>query len=149
MASLGTLSPLVSHPVHATGQELPGLRVTVDKVVHHRDANFPPETPHAFVYFLTVSNLSQSTVRLLGRKWIIRSPDGTVEVIEGDGIVGQTPRIPSGESFSYNSYHLTGHPVTAEGAFHGTTEDGQRIFVRIPSFEMIPPPTPLNENYRP
>ena len=87
--------------MQATGQELPGLRVTVDKVVHHRDANFPPDTPHAFVYFLTVSNLSQSTVRLLGRKWIIRSADGTVEVVEGDGIVGQTPRIPSGDSFSF------------------------------------------------
>jgi ApaG protein len=131
--------------VQATGQELPGLRVTVDKVVHHRDANFPPETPHAFVYFLTVSNLSDATVRLLGRKWIIRSPDGSVEVIEGDGIVGQTPRIPPGESFSYNSYHLTGHPVTAEGAFHGATEDGRRIFVRIPAFAMTPPADPLSK----
>ncbi len=131
--------------MQATGQELPGLRVTVDKVVHHRDANFPAETPHAFVYFLTVSNLSLATVRLLGRKWIIRSPDGSTEVIEGDGIVGQTPRIPPGETFSYNSYHLTGHPVTAEGAFHGTTEEGQRIFVRIPVFAMTPPPDPLTE----
>ena len=69
--------------MQATGQELPGLRVTVDKVVHHRDANFPAETPHAFVYFLTVSNLSQATVRLLGRKWIIRSPDGiSVELLQ-------------------------------------------------------------------
>ena len=92
-ASLGTPSPLVSHPVHATGQELPGLRVTVDKVVHHRDANFPPETPHAFVYFLTISNLSQSTVRLLGRKWIIRSPDGiSVELLQaGDALPAAEP----------------------------------------------------------
>ena len=102
--------------MQATGQELPGLRVVVDKVVHHRDANFPPETPHAFVYFLTISNVSQETVRLLGRKWILRATDGSVEVIEGDGIVGETPTLAPGETFSYNSYHLTGAALTAEGA---------------------------------
>lgn len=123
-----------------TGKELPGLRVTVDKVVHHRDANFPSETPHAFVYFLTISNLSQETVRLLGRKWILRSPDGGLEVVEGDGIVGETPLLPPGESFSYNSYHLAGGPLVAEGAFHGTTAGGERVFVRIPPFPMTPPP---------
>ena len=138
-ASLGTPSPLVSHPVHATGQELPGLRVTVDKVVHHRDANFPPETPHAFVYFLTISNLSQSTVRLLGRKWIIRSPDGTTEVIEGDGIVGQTPRLPPGEKFSYNSYHVIGADAQAHGSFHGVNELGAKVHVILPPFDMNPP----------
>ena len=126
--------------MQATGKELPGLRVTVDKVSHHRDANFPPETPHAFVYFLTISNLSQETVKLLGRKWIIRSPDGEIEIFEGDGIVGETPTLPPGEQFSYNSYHLTGTALTAEGAFHGTTADGRRVFVRIPAFAMTPPP---------
>ena len=123
--------------MQATGKELPGLRVTVDKVSHHRDANFPPETPHAFVYFLTISNLSQETVKLLGRKWIIRSPDG-----EGDGIVGETPTLPPGEKFSYNSYHLAGGPLTAEGSFHGTTQSGERIFTRIPVFAMTPPSDP-------
>ena len=143
MASSAPPSPLVCNLVQATGQELPGLRVTIDKVVHHRDAHFPAETPHGFIYFLTIANLSTTTVRLVGRKWIIRSGDGSVEVIEGDGIVGQSPIIPPGESFSYNSYHLTGQPVTAEGAFHGTAEDGRRIFVRIPAFTMTPPDEPL------
>jgi ApaG protein len=104
--------------------------------------NFPPETPHAFVYFLTISNLSQETVKLLGRKWIIRSPDGTIEIVEGDGIVGETPTLPPGEKFSYNSYHLAGGPLTAEGSFHGTTQTGERVFTRIPVFALTPPSDP-------
>jgi ApaG protein len=111
-------------------------------VVHHRDANFPPETPHAFVYFLTISNLSQETVKLLGRKWIMRSPDGSTEIVEGDGIVGETPTLPPGEKFSYNSYHLAAGPTTAEGSFHGATLAGERVFTRIPLFAMTPPPDP-------
>jgi ApaG protein len=142
MASVAELTPLVLAYVQPTGKELLGLRVTVDKVVHHRDANFPPETPHAFVYFLTISNLSQETVKLLGRKWIIRYPDGTTEIVEGDGIVGETPTLPPGEKFSYNSYHLAGGPTTAEGSFHGTAQSGERIFTRIPLFAMTPPSDP-------
>lgn len=79
---------------------------------------------------------------MLGRKWVLRAADGTVEVIEGDGIVGETPTLAPGETFSYNSYHLTGAALTAEGAFHGTTADGRRVFVRIPAFPMNPPPDP-------
>ncbi len=129
--------------MESTSQELLGLRVNIDKVLHHFDENFPPETPHAFVYFITISNVSQETVRLLGRKWILQHPrTGEVEVVEGDGIVGQTPSLPPGESFTYNSYHLTGDTVIASGAFHGVTADGKRIFVRIPSFKMTPPGPP-------
>ena len=139
MASVAGPTPLVLANVQPTGKELPGLRVTVDKVVHHRDVNFPPETPHAFVYFLTISNLSQETVKLLGRKWIIRAPDGTIEIVEGDG---ETPTLPPGEKFSYNSYHLAGGPLTAEGSFHGTTQSGERIYTRIPVFALTPPSDP-------
>lgn len=141
MASVRKPTPFVSGDVQPTGKELAGLKVTIDKVTHHRDENFPPETPHAFVYFLTISNLSQETVRLLGRKWIIRATDGPTEVFEGDGIVGETPTLPPGEKFSYNSYHLAGGPRTAEGSFHGTTRSGERVFVRIPPFAMTPPPS--------
>ena len=118
--------------------ELPGLQVSVEKVVHHRSPDFPPETPHAFRYFLCIANLSDRPVTLTGRKWILRSADGT-EVVEGDGIVGQSPHLAPGEVFRYNSYHLAGTAVRASGAFHGTDDKGQAIFVRIPEFNMEPP----------
>lgn len=120
--------------------ELPGLRVTVEKVVHHRSPDFPAETPHAFVYFLAIANLSDRTVTLRGRKWIIRRAAGPTEVVEGDGIVGQTPVLRPGEVFRYNSYHLTdGGPVTASGAFHGEDESGRPVHTRIPEIPMTAP----------
>ena len=85
---------------------------------------------------------AQETVKLLGRKWIIRAPDGTIEIVEGDGIVGENPTLPPGEKFSYNSYHLAGGPLTAEGSFHGTTQSGERIYTRIPVFALTPPSDP-------
>ena len=120
--------------------ELPGLRVTVEKVVHHLGPDFPPRTPHAFVYFLAIANLSDRTATLRGRKWILRRPDAPVEVFEGDGIVGQTPVLPPGGVFRYNSYHLTdGSTVAASGAFHGEDDAGRAVHVLIPEFSLAAP----------
>ena len=90
-------------------QELPGLTARLDKLVHHHGGvSLPEDKPHAFVYYITIRNGSDRTVTLLGRKWVIEHGDGTRQVIEGDKIVGETPRLAPGEEFSYNSHHVTG-----------------------------------------
>jgi ApaG protein len=121
--------------------ELPGLRVELDKLVYrHGGDQLPPGRPHAFIYYLTVHNESDRTVTLLGRKWVVEHEDGTQLVVEGDKIVGETPRLLPGEHFSYNSYHVTPGNAQAHGSFHGLDEQGRHIFVRIPRFAMEVPP---------
>ncbi|MFM9001660.1 MAG: Co(2+)/Mg(2+) efflux protein ApaG [Opitutia bacterium] len=129
--------------MESTGKELPGLRVTVDRVVHQILPDHADQKPHAFAYFLSIINLSGETVRIIGRKWVLRAEDGSVQVLEGDGVVGKSPLLAPGDKFSYSSHHLADGPVRAEGAFHGVTGHGERIFVRIPPFDMTPP---LSEN---
>jgi ApaG protein len=118
-------------------RELPGLTARLDKLCyHHGGASLPADKPHAFVYFITIHNASELTVTLLGRKWVVLHVDGTRLVIEGDKIVGETPRLGPGEQFSYNSYHVTGCDASASGCFHGVDENGERIHVLLPPFEM-------------
>ena len=119
--------------------ELPDLRVTVDRVVHVPHLDAPAERPHPFVYFITIRNDSQETVTIRGRKWVVTDADGQRLVVEGDGVVGKTPRLEPGEEFSYNSYHTIGSDSVAEGAFFGVTEGGVRVFTRIPPFTMSSP----------
>lgn len=120
---------------------LPGLTARLDKLVyHHGGPSLPPGKPHAFVYFITIRNNSERTVTLLARKWIICHGDGTQLVIEGDKIVGETPRLAPGEQFSYNSYHVTGAEARVQGCFHGLDETGTRIHVSLPPFELRVPP---------
>lgn len=121
--------------------ELPGLRVELDRLVYRQGGDdLPPGKPHAFIYFLTIHNASAHTVTFLGRKWIIEHPDGSQLVIEGDKIVGETPRLAPGEHFSYNSYHVGATDARAHGSFHGVDDLGRKIFVRIPPFAMRIPP---------
>ena len=61
---------------------------------------------------------------LLGRKWVIDYGAGNRQVIEGDKIVGETPRLAPGEEFSYNSHHVTGCDAHVQGGFHGVDESG-------------------------
>lgn len=121
-------------------QELPGLSARLDKLYyHHGGASLPPDKPHVFVYFITIHNGSDRTVTLLGRKWVVINADGSRHVIEGDKIVGETPRLPPGEKFSYNSYHATGGIARAIGSFHGVDETGKAVHVLLPPFDMIIP----------
>jgi len=119
--------------------ELTDLRVTVDRVVHVPHLDAPAERPHPFVYFITIRNDSPETVTIRGRKWVVTDADGQRLVVEGDGVVGKTPRLGSGEQFSYISYHTIGSDGVAEGAFFGVTEAGTRVFTRIPPFTMRVP----------
>jgi len=119
---------------------LSGLTARLDKLVyHHGGKTLPPDKPHAFVYFVTLHNGSEHTVTLLGRKWIVQHSDGEQLVIEGDKIVGETPRLASGEQFSYNSYHITGCNARVQGSFHGVDDLGRLIHVVLPPFEMVVP----------
>lgn len=119
---------------------MPGLTAGLDKLYyHHGGASLPADKPHAFVYHITIRNASDRAVRLLGRKWVVVHADGTRLVIEGDRIVGETPYLAPGEEFSYNSYHVTGMDACAHGSFHGVDDQGQKVHVILPPFELTIP----------
>ncbi len=123
-------------------KELPGLRATLDRLIYfHETDKLPADPPHVFIYFITITNLSDTTVTLNGRRWVIQDTVGHRNVIEGEGIVGKEPTLAPGESFSYNSYHMTHSDCVAEGSFHGIDSRGDPIHLRIPQIEMKIPPT--------
>lgn len=120
-------------------KEPPGLKAKLDKLVYYHDTDQQAsDAPHAFIYFITITNLSETTVTLTGRRWILKEESGHQQVIEGEGIVGKEPTLSPGESFSYNSYHMTHCTCYANGSFHGQDRDGNSIHIRIPPFEMNP-----------
>ena len=120
--------------------ELPGLHVTVDRVVYQPDAQTPGDRPHCFVYFISIRNDSEVPVTIKGRKWVVKNSLGEITAVEGDGVVGQSPTIAPGEKFSYNSYHLLDtNEAVAEGSYLGVDGLGRKVVTRIPRFEMRVP----------
>jgi ApaG protein len=125
--------------VSSVFRELTDLRVIIDKIVYVPTLEAPPDRPYPFVYFITIDNQSSETVTIRGRKWVITDQAGQKIVVEGDGVVGEFPRLRPGERFSYNSYHVIGRDSVAEGAFIGLSDEGGPFVARIPQFKMQVP----------
>jgi len=120
--------------------ELGGLNVAIDRVVYMPEAETPPDRPYAFAYFITIQNNSDETVTIKGRKWVFQNDAGEITAVEGDGVVGEFPRLSPGEHFSYNSYHINNtHTCWGEGSYLAVTRDGRKVITRIPRFEMHVP----------
>ena len=115
------------------------LWVSVDRVEYVPGASGPPDRPHQFVYYITIHNDSPHAVTITGRKWIVKNAQGHRTVIEGDGVVGQFPRLTPGDQFHYNSYHLVDSDSEAEGAYMAKDEKDNALVVRIPAFELTIP----------
>ena len=100
-----------------------------------------PDIPrYFFAYWVTITNESESSIKLLDRHWEITDATGKLEVVDGEGVIGKQPIIKSGASFSYNSFC----PLETEfgimtGHYQVKREDGHFIKINIPKFQLISP----------
>ena len=97
----------------------------------------PNDNKHAFSYTITISNDGDETVQLLSRHWIISDGNNEVEEVHGSGVVGQTPIIPAGESFTYSSGALIKtEQGTMEGSYQFIDHSNNPFEVQIPIFRL-------------
>lgn len=95
-----------------------------------------------WVYHIRIENGSDDTVQLLTRHWRITDARGTVNLVDGDGVVGEQPVLAPGQSHDY----VSGCPLTTpsgsmEGHYTFLRGDGGRFAVRIPFFPLAAPAT--------
>lgn len=98
------------------------------------------ENQYVFGYKITITNHGDQAVTLMRRRWVITGDEGAVQIVSGEGVVGETPRIAPGESYAYGSFSVISSPV---GSMHGHYEcelaDGERVTVKIPPFGLAVP----------
>eukprot|EP01104_Vermistella_antarctica_P018169 TRINITY_DN6641_c0_g1_i2.p1 TRINITY_DN6641_c0_g1~~TRINITY_DN6641_c0_g1_i2.p1 ORF type:complete len:290 (+),score=30.25 TRINITY_DN6641_c0_g1_i2:644-1513(+) len=94
-----------------------------------------------FEFEVQITNLSErSTVKLLRRHWDIREDSGKKWEVSGDGVLGKTPTLLPGHSFSYKSYS---HPLesslgTMVGKYEFLDIDQAQLFdVRVGPFGLL------------
>ena len=57
-----------------------------------------------FMYKVTILNKSDKTIQLLSRHWDICDANGNINIIEGEGVIGEQPVMKPYTSFEYNSF---------------------------------------------
>lgn len=93
---------------------------------------------HNFNYFVTIENTSRITVQLKDRFWKIYDSLNKTEVVEGSGVVGQTPVLQPGDSYTYQSGCFLNSEIGAMQGFYSMLNlDDKTIFrVIIPTFQL-------------
>ena len=80
-----------------------GIKISV--VCKYLEAESDPERDrYVFAYQVTIENEGFEPALLLTRHWVIQDAFNHIEEVIGDGVVGQTPLLDPGESFTYTSF---------------------------------------------
>ena len=110
--------------------------------------NFLPEQSRIeagkwfWVYHIRIENGSDQTVQLATRHWKITDGRGMVNLVEGEGVVGETPVLRPGQSHDYVSGCPLSTPMgSMEGHYTFVRSGGERFEVKIPFFPLAAPAT--------
>ncbi len=94
----------------------------------------------AFKYTVTITNEGEAEATLQSRHWVITDANGKVEEVQGDGVVGQQPRLKPGERFEYTSWAMLRTPFgTMRGEYTLVRADGSRFEAKIGEFVLTQP----------
>lgn len=93
---------------------------------------------HHFSYFITIENNSTDTVQLTDRHWKIFDALNHTEIVEGPGVVGQTPILEPKDNYTYKSNCLLNAEIgSMSGYFNMVNLESSEIFkVIIPTFQL-------------
>ncbi|WP_144095660.1 Co2+/Mg2+ efflux protein ApaG [Croceicoccus sediminis] len=111
-------------------------------------ASFLPEQSQVaagrwfWAYHIRIENGGEEPVRLITRHWRITDGNDRVSLVDGEGIVGEMPRLEPGESHDY----VSGCPLeTSHGSMEGyygfVLDDGTKFEAAIPFFPLAAPAT--------
>lgn len=104
------------------------------------DQSHPDAKRYVFAYIITIKNLSQQTVQLIARRWLITDANGKQMTIEGEGVVGQQPVIAANDEYTYNSGTVIETPVgVMQGQYIMHDADDQEFIAEIEPFRLAIP----------
>ncbi len=94
-----------------------------------------------YKYTVHITNESHHEIQLIDREWIITDGTGLVQNVQGPGVIGQQPRIPAGETYTYES----GCPLTTKTGnmrgWYGVKTREESFKIQIPLFFLRHPDT--------
>ena len=89
---------------------------------------------------ITIKNEGSEWAKLISRHWIIINSAGDKEEVVGPGVVGYTPELKPGDTFTYTSYcPLSTAWGTMEGSYSFIRRDGSEFKAEIDRFYLVSP----------
>ncbi|MDQ1119594.1 MULTISPECIES: Co2+/Mg2+ efflux protein ApaG [Pseudoxanthomonas] len=117
--------------------------IDVDVATRFLEERSEPASGHyVFAYTIVIRNRGTQPARLLARHWEITDGNGKTERVDGEGVVGEQPRLRPGELFQYTSGAVleTDHG-TMRGRYDMVADDGTHFDAPIAPFALSVPRT--------
>jgi ApaG protein len=113
-----------------------GIRVMV-RSAYVPERSSPSSDHYFFSYRIRIANESHVTARLVSREWVITNAHGHVEVVQGEGVVGEQPVLDPGDAFEYQSFCPLSTPTgSMQGKYLMVAADGTQFEARIAPFAL-------------
>ena len=115
------------------------IRIDIE-TTYVESESLPDEDRYVFAYTITIRNDGPIAVELKTRRWVITDAEGKVQLVEGEGVVGEQPRILPGKFHRYSSGAVLETPVgTMEGSYGMVDSEGTAFDAPIPVFRLAMP----------
>lgn len=112
----------------------PQISVTVN-TEYLQDQSSSADSRFVFAYHITIANEGDDPATLLRRHWVITDGNNQIREVEGEGVVGEQPRLEPGEQFNYTSGVLLETAVgTMQGSYQMMLDSGELFDAPIPVF---------------
>ncbi len=93
-----------------------------------------------FAYTITITNVGETTVKLISRHWVITDAHHHVQEVRGQGVVGEQPVLKPNQGFEYTSGTVLATQVgMMSGSYQMVAEDGAEFEALIPQFVLSVP----------
>ena len=117
-----------------------GVKVSVLPTFQPHESSYEQQV-FIFSYQITITNQSPFAVQLLKRHWKIKDSNGDNQEVIGDGVVGEQPIIPPGDSHTYRSFcNLRTDIGFMSGKYLMEKKSNNNLFeVNIPKFSLEVP----------
>lgn len=79
-----------------------GVKISVS-TMFRKDLSNPDATDFIYNYVIEIENQNAFDIQLLRRHWRITDTLRPVRIVEGDGVIGEQPKLARGEVFTYSS----------------------------------------------
>ncbi|MFZ5609984.1 MAG: Co2+/Mg2+ efflux protein ApaG [Pseudomonadota bacterium] len=116
-----------------------GITVRVQPVFLD-DQSDPADRRYVWAYRIRIENHGGETVQLQRRHWRITDAQGQMQLVAGDGVVGEQPVLEPGGAFEYTS----GAPLATPsglmvGHYEMRSNAGEVFLIDIPAFSLDSP----------
>jgi ApaG protein len=90
-----------------------------------------------WIYHIKITNKSLEPLRLINRHWKIIDEKGSIQEVDGEGVIGEKPLISPNNNFQYSSgVHLRHPSGIMTGYYQMQKDNGEVIQVKIPTFSL-------------